>query len=141
MGGAQHTEQSPSQMSRPRTSRRCRAAALAVASALGLAGCGQDAAPARPEEGRLPIALDDFLIDPQAVRAASGPLTVEVVNRGRVGHNLHVRKGERDVLEVATLDPGGRATASGTLAKGEYTLLCTVGNHRVLGMYGTLTVR
>jgi plastocyanin len=125
-------------MSRPRTSR---VAALAVASALGLAGCGGEPAPAEPEGGRLAVALDDFLLDPQSVRAAPGPLTVEVVNRGRVGHNLHVQRGERDVLEVATLAPGERATGTGTLRPGEYTLLCTVGNHRTLGMYGTLTVR
>jgi plastocyanin len=125
-------------MSCPRTSR---VAALAVASALGLAGCGQDGAPVEADGGRLSVELDDFLLRPQEVRAAPGPLTVEVVNRGRVGHNLHVRRGERDVLEVATLDPGARAGTTGTLKTGTYTLLCTVGNHRVLGMYGTLRVR
>jgi plastocyanin len=137
-------------MPRPHRSRRSRGArrrrrswraALAVASVLALAGCGGDEAPVRADGGRLAVELDDFLLRPQAVRAAPGPVTLEAVNRGRVGHNLHVRRGERDVIEIATLLPGERGTATGTLRRGEYTLLCTIGNHRVLGMYGTLTVR
>jgi len=122
-------------------SRRSRLAALAVASALVLPGCGGDAKPVRAGEGRLGVALDDFLVRPQAVRTAPGRIELEVSNRGRIGHNLHVRDGARDVLEVATLLPGERASVAGRLERGEYTLLCTVGNHRVLGMYGTLTVR
>jgi plastocyanin len=125
-------------MPRPR---RSRTAALAVASVLALAGCGGGETPVTAGGGRLEVELDDFLVRPQAVRAAPGPIALEVVNRGRIGHNLHVRRGERDVIEVATLLPGERGTATGTLRRGEYTLVCTVGNHRVLGMYGTLTVR
>jgi plastocyanin len=116
-------------------------AALAVASALALTGCGGDETPVRAPQGRLALTLDDFLIAPQAVRTAPGPVTVDVVNRGRIAHTLHVRKGERDVIAIATLLPGERGSATGTLARGTYTLLCTIGNHRVLGMYGTLTVR
>jgi plastocyanin len=116
-------------------------AALAVASALAVAGCGGGEPAVRADAGRVAIALDDFLLRPQAVRAAPGPITIEAVNRGRIGHNLHVRRGEQDVIEIATLLPGERGTATGTLRRGTYTLLCTVGNHRVLGMYGTLTVR
>jgi len=127
-------------MPRPR---RSLMAALAVASALALAGCGgEDEAPVRTQEGRLALALDDFLIAPQNVTAGPGPIAIDAVNRGRVGHNLHVRRGEDDdLIEVPTLLPGERGSATGTLRRGTYTLLCTVGNHRVLGMYGTLTVR
>jgi uncharacterized cupredoxin-like copper-binding protein len=122
-------------------SRRSRLAALAVASALALPGCGGGDAPVRAEGGRLEVTLDDFLIRPQAARAGPGRIELEVSNRGRIGHNLHVRDGERDVLEVSTLLPGESASVAGRLARGEYTLVCTVGNHRVLGMHGTLTVR
>jgi len=121
-------------------SRRSRLAALAVASALALPGCGGEPEPVRAQAGRLSVALDDFLLRPQSARAAPGRIALEVENAGRIGHNLHVRDGERDVLEVATLLPGERAAVAGRLPRGTYTLLCTVGNHRVLGMYGTLTV-
>jgi plastocyanin len=125
-------------MPRPR---RSRWAAFAVAIALAPAGCGGDEAPVTADGGRLTVELDDFLLRPQAVHARPGPIVLEAVNRGRIGHNLHVRRGERDVIEIATLLPGERGTATGTLRPGEYTLVCTNSNHRVLGMYGTLTVR
>ena len=37
--------------------------------------------------------------------------------------------------------PGASGTGSGTLQRGTYTLVCILGNHEELGMYGTLTVR
>jgi plastocyanin len=116
-------------------------AVIAAALALAAPACRDQPKPVRAEGGRLSVALDDFLVRPQNVRAEVGRLTVEVVNRGAIGHNLHIRKGRRDLLEVPTLLPGRRARASGRLARGGYKLVCTVGNHEELGMYGTLTVR
>ena len=153
MSGAQHTEQSPAPMRCRRVTRRgsaaaahaavTRLAALAIglAPAPAIAGCGGDEPPARPEGGRLEVVLDDFLIDPQRVRARPGRLTFRATNRGRIGHTLRVMRGNRELVAIKTLLPGASGQGAATLARGEYDLVCILGNHEELGMYGTLVVR
>ena len=122
-------------------SKRAVAAALVGAVALPAGGCTDDSPPARPVDGRVAVTLDDFFISPQRIRARPGRITLNVVNRGRVGHTLRVRRGTRELLGIKTLLPGGTATAAGSLPAGEYELVCILGNHEELGMYGTLVVR
>jgi plastocyanin len=117
------------------------AATLIATLALAGAGCGEDSPPARPEGGRLDVTLDDFLISPQRVRARPGRIAFAAVNRGRVVHTLRVLRGEREVVAIETLLPGERGRDSATFARGRYKLVCVLGNHDELGMYGTLTVR
>jgi plastocyanin len=114
-------------------------AALALAAVL--AGCGGDGPAAQPKAGRLDVVLDDFLIDPQEVRAKPGPLVFRATNEGRLGHTLVIRRGERDLARVKTLLPGAKGEATADLRKGKYDLVCILGNHEELGMYGTLVVR
>ena len=123
------------------TSRQLTALALAAAAALPLAACADDRPPTRARDGRVNVTLDDFSITPQRIRARPGRLTFEVVNRGATGHTLRVMRGEREVAGVKTLLPGASATASGRFEQGDYDLVCSLGNHEELGMYGTLTVR
>ena len=120
---------------------RILAAALAVAAALPAAGCADDSAPARVRDGRVTVKLDDFSITPQRIRAKPGRISFRAVNRGAIGHTLRVMRGDREVAAVKTLLPGASGTGSGTFERGDYKLLCILGNHEELGMYGTLTVR
>ena len=117
--------------------------ALALVAVLGLTatGCADDAPPARAKNGAVAITLDDFLIRPQTVRAKAGRITFRVANHGRLGHTFHVFLGGRDALAVKTILPGARATASAALKPGSYKMVCVLGNHEDLGMYGTLVVR
>jgi plastocyanin len=122
--------------------RRPFALALAAAAlAAPATGCTSDAPPAQARGGHVDVTLDDFFITPQKVRAKPGRITFTVTNRGAIGHTLHVKQGDRDVAAIKTLLPGARATTSGVFKKGDYKLVCTLGNHEELGMYGTLTVR
>jgi plastocyanin len=121
--------------------RRIIAAALAVTAALPAAGCADDAPPTRVRDGRATITLDDFSITPQRLRARPGRVTIRAVNRGAIGHTLRVVRGDREAIVIKTLLPGASGTGSGTLERGDYDLVCVLGNHEVLGMYGTLTVR
>jgi plastocyanin len=114
---------------------------LTIVLVVAAAGCGQDEPTARVGDGRVAIALDDFSIRPQTIRAPAGELTFELVNRGRIGHNFHLRRGAGEPLEVSTLFPGDRRTASANLPRGDYRMVCTVSNHEELGMYGTLVIR
>jgi plastocyanin len=105
------------------------------------AGCGADEPTARLRDASARIVLDDFSIRPQTIRARAGRITFELVNRGRAGHNFHLRRGAGEPLEVTTLLPGDRETATAELGRGDYRMVCTVSNHEELGMYGTLVVR
>jgi plastocyanin len=117
------------------------AAALAAAFILPASGCGDAGTPQRARDGRVDVTLDDFLISPQRIRADSGRLRFRAVNRGRIGHTLRVLRGERELVAIKTLLPGAAGEAGRRLRPGDYTLVCILGNHEELGMYGTLTVR
>jgi plastocyanin len=119
-----------------------RARALAaLVLALSAAGCADSTPPAVPRAGRVAVTLDDFSIRPQRIRARPGRIVFSVVNRGAVGHTFHVLRGSREVVGGKTLLPGTTATEAGTFARGDYKMVCILGNHEDLGMYGTLVVR
>jgi plastocyanin len=122
--------------------RRPIAAALAAAAlAVSAGGCTDDAPPAQARDGRVDVTLDDYSISPQRIRAKAGRITFRATNRGKTGHTLHVLRGDREVVAISTLLPGESGKGSGTFTRGEYKLVCILGNHEELGMYGTLTVR
>jgi plastocyanin len=106
--------------------------------ALAVAGCG--GAPARAP-ARFALTLDDFLIRPQSVEVPAGRLTLTIVNRGRIGHNLRIERGHHTVFSLLTLKPGRATTRTLTLPAGTYRMLCSVPQHEILGQYGTLVAR
>jgi plastocyanin len=108
-----------------------------------LAGCGSAGAPVRSSSPSFTVTLDDYLIRPQEISVPKGrPLTITVINRGRLGHTFRIRRGETHVLlAVTTIAPGDSKTATIKLEPGRYTMFCALANHEELGMSGTLTVR
>jgi plastocyanin len=115
--------------------------AVLLAAAL-IGGCGGSEPVSQAPDRRVEIALDDFLLRPQNVRADAGRVTFAVTNQGRLGHNLRLRGGsEGEHVVTTTLLPGKEATKSVRLAPGDYTMLCTVANHEQLGMTGRLVLR
>jgi uncharacterized cupredoxin-like copper-binding protein len=52
-----------------------------------------------------------------------------------------VRRGDQELVAIKTLLPGASGSGSARLERGDYKLVCILGNHEELGMYGTLTVR
>jgi plastocyanin len=113
----------------------------ALAAVVLLTACGDAPSTHRAADGRVAMALDDFLVSPQRVRIPPGPATFTAVNRGRTTHTLRVTDGTRDLLAVTTLLPGERGEASAPLPAGTYKLYCAIANHEELGMWGTLVVR
>ena len=77
------------------------------------------------------------------MRAKAGRITFRIANRGKVGHTFHVFLGERDALAVKTIPPGEDAPPrrGDASSAGSYKMVCVLGNHEDLGMYGTLIVR
>jgi plastocyanin len=112
-----------------------------VLAAVILAGCREAPEPVRAENGRLTVAQVDYRFEPQRIRAAAGRLRLTVVNRGRLPHTLRVAGGGREWLRVRSQLPGERSTVAARLPRGDYKLVCAIGNHEELGMWGTLVVR
>ena len=117
--------------------------ALVLAGALAVAGCGGDEQPPPAPVGAGPtltVTETDFALDPTAARLPrAGAARVEVVNRGQTVHALAVETAD-GTRSTARITPGRSSTLSLTLPAGRYVWYCPVGNHRQLGMRGTLTV-
>ena len=118
--------------------------ALAVIAAIGalavLIGAAEAGA-AAPQ--RMQVTQDEWslVLSRQVLRA--GPALIEVFNIGQDGHDLvMLRKtaGAKSV-RVKKLDHFMRAELNVRLAKGTYTLWCSLPNHRKRGMVATLRVR
>jgi uncharacterized cupredoxin-like copper-binding protein len=133
------------------------AAALAV-GALVIAGCGSDddgsgdsstgaaksagaSTGATSGAGAVKLSETEFKIDPAnpAVKKA-GKVTFNVTNDGQVVHALEV-EGPNDEEETGSIQPGESATLSVDLGKaGTYEMYCPIGNHKAMGMKGTVVV-
>jgi plastocyanin len=111
-------------------------AALALTGAL--AGCGHTI---RVGAGRtLRVALSEYRITPDTVRAYAGTLTIRVRNLGTRTHNLAVSQGNTDEVVTPDLPPGATATVTVVLAPGQYMLRSRILDDQALGEWGTLDV-
>jgi len=137
------------------------AIALAV-PALVAAGCGDDdedgdqaattptAAPTTqttaptattPAEGRRPVSVvgTEFRFTPSSIRVRAGETTFRLRNEGAAPHALEV-EGQGIEEETRVIQGGQTAELTVDLEPGEYVIYCPVGNHRQMGMEGTLNV-
>ena len=129
--------------------------ALVVATGAALAGCGGDggsqvpsgggADPGSPPKGGPVTTIDvretEMKLDPQNPKIREpGTVQFKIKNAGQAVHALEV-EGPQGEVETRPLKPGQSDTLSVELTKpGEYTWYCPVGNHKDLGMRGTITV-
>ena len=112
--------------------------ALAILVAVvGAVSAGQDdGAAAGGEATVVEVSLSEFTIGGSLV-APPGPVRLQVRNAGTMLHNLAFD----DLLRTAFLDVGAsEALDLGTLAAGEYEILCEVPGHAASGMTATLLV-
>ena len=118
-------------------------AALVLAGALALAGCGGGEQPGPATDragGSLTVTETDFALDPSAARLPrAGAVQLEVVNRGRTVHALAIETPE-GTRTTGTIAPGRSARLGLTLPAGRHVWYCPVGDHRRLGMRGVLVV-
>jgi plastocyanin len=71
---------------------------------------------------------------------AAGDTIVEQYNSGEDPHNLIFERAGTVAFSYPTLDPGATQRQTLNLAKGTWTLYCSLLDHRSLGMQATLTV-
>lgn len=117
------------------------ALAIGLTTSVGLAGCAQAQKPTPARDGVIRVEQHDYRFRPAALRASSGRVRIEVVNRGRLPHALRLTRDGRERLRIPTMLPGERASATARLEAGTYRMLCPIANHEELGMYGSVTVR
>jgi uncharacterized cupredoxin-like copper-binding protein len=129
--------------------------ALVVATTAVLAGCGGDSGNQVPsgggaEKGSPPkagsvtvlnVRETEMKLEPENPEIEK-PATVQfkIKNAGRAPHALEV-EGPKGEVETRPIKPGQSDTLSAELTEpGKYTWYCPVGNHKDLGMRGTITV-
>jgi hypothetical protein len=113
-------------------------AAFIVLLAGGAAGCG--AATKVTRGGTLQVALTEYHVAPQSVSAASGALTIDVHNYGRLSHDLVISSDGIPLASTKPIAPGQSAELFTTLAAGKYLMSSTILSDQALGAYGTLSV-
>ena len=86
------------------------------------------------------LALTEYRLVPQSVRASPGVLTIDVHNVGGLTHNLAVSQDGTVIGQTPPLMPGTSAELMLNLAPGQYQMASTLQSDQVLGEYGTLTV-
>ncbi len=115
-----------------------RAWLLAVLPALSLAGCGHVVRVA--SGATLRIALNEYRVNPQDVRAAPGALTIVVRNNGRLTHDFVISENGTQVAATVPLAPGQATNLVTTLGPGRYLMSSSILSDQALGLYGTLDV-
>jgi plastocyanin len=97
----------------------------------------QGTAPARVQ-----VVAKEFSFGLSRLNVQAGPAVIELANLGQDPHDLRLqRAGSRHISGIGVVAPGGRNELSLRLARGRYSLWCSVANHRRLGMRATLVVR
>ena len=109
--------------------------------ALALAGCGSDdSSTSAGTNSSLRVSETDFKLDPSSLTVdAAGTVTISAVNDGGTEHALEI-EGSGVEEETDTIAPGESAEVTVELKPGRYEMYCPIGNHRELGMEGTIVV-
>lgn len=114
-----------------------------AAGLLALSGCGGNGTEDQSAGGAsqtFTISMTDFAFSPASVTIdAPGTYTFEATNDGSAEHALEI-EGNGVEEETETVGPGDSSSLTVDLEAGTYEMYCPVGNHRELGMEGTVTV-
>jgi hypothetical protein len=111
---------------------------LAALPGLALTGCGHVARVG--SSATLQVALNEYRITPQDVRAGSESLTIVVHNDGRLTHDLVITQDGRQAAATEPLAPGQTTSLVTALTPGRYLMASTILSDQALGAYGTLDV-
>jgi uncharacterized cupredoxin-like copper-binding protein len=128
----------------PREEAKAKAAERAEAReklAPGGSARGHEAGEKQAEGGIFTVVEDEYSVKlPSGSTLEAGPYGFDVVNRGKIEHDLAVEG--PGVREKTPLIKGGDSTKLEVqLEPGKYKLYCTVPGHEQLGMETDLTVR
>jgi plastocyanin len=109
---------------------------------VALAGCGGDDSPSSSGGGQtIEVSLSEFALDPSQVSVQKpGTYTFRAVNDGQTVHALEI-EGHGVEEETEDIQPGETAELTVELTEaGDYELYCPIGNHRDMGMDGSVQI-
>jgi hypothetical protein len=106
--------------------------------ALTTAACG--ATTTVRSGGTLQVALNEYRVAPQDVRAPTGLLTIFVHNYGRLTHDLVISLDGRVAASTTPIAPGQTEELDAALGPGHYLMASSILSDQALGAYGTLIV-
>ena len=124
-----------------------------VATAVGCGGDDDDDDGETPaattqettEGGAQTVSMTEFEFDPNDLSVAAGD-TLTAENTGSTVHNLTIEEGpdpeqaSKELAATPDVSAGDNAELKVNVDRGEYSIVCTIGNHRDLGMIGTIKV-
>jgi hypothetical protein len=110
----------------------------AVALTLAVAGCGTTTSVHAGHA--VELALSEYRITPQDVRAPAGEVDILVRNYGRLAHNLVLTSAGHQLAITKPIAPGQSAWLFLELAPGRYVMASNLFSDQALGEYGTLIV-
>lgn len=135
--------------------RRSAVATAVILGALVIGACGDGdeesagtttapaettAAPTGKPVETVSVRETEYKLDPlDAEVSKTGVIELDISNDGSIVHSLEV-EGPDGESETDLIDSGDSATLKVDLPRGEYAWYCPIGNHRQLGMDGTITV-
>jgi hypothetical protein len=112
---------------------------LLVAALMAIAaGCGRTTKVG--VGGTLQIALNEYRVVPQDVRAHTGLLAIVVHNYGRLTHDLVISQDGRIQASTKPIAPGQTEELDTALGPGHYLMASSILSDQALGAYGTLIV-
>jgi hypothetical protein len=96
-----------------------------------------------PAPARVQVVAQEFRYSLSRAVIKTGPAIIELQNMGQDAHDLVLMSadGRRVVLRWPEAQPGAVIDRRVTLKPGLYRFVCTVANHRALGMQTLLRVR
>jgi plastocyanin len=129
---------------------------LAIAAVGIAAGCGggdddegaTEAATTATEAeggGGQSVGMTEFEFDPNDLTAAQGDV-ITAQNDGTTVHNLTIEEGPdpetatKELAATSDLDAGESGEVTVDADPGDHAIVCTISNHRELGMVGTIKV-
>jgi hypothetical protein len=115
-------------------------ALLALVLAYALAGCGHTVRVGNSRH--VVLALSEYRVTPETVRAYAGRLVITVRNVGTRTHNLQITSpgNVNEIVSPEDLPPGASATMTVDLPPGKYTMRSTITDDQSLGLWGDLDV-
>lgn len=107
---------------------------------LALLACGSDDDGEEASGQQVDVSATEFSFNPSDLKLdAAGTYTFHLTNAGEFEHALEI-DGQGIEEETSVIGGGESADVTVELAEGEYEIYCPVGNHREMGMEGTLVV-
>ena len=94
-----------------------------------------------PPPARIQVVAKEFSLAPSRRRILAGRAIIELANFGEDAHDLRLqRRGGTKVWGWRVAQSGEIVDRTLWLLPGRYTLWCSLGDHRALGMVASLTV-